>query len=99
MGWSEEVHTSRLTDASVRAKRQARLRRTNKLPEAEGSATPGVLLAAAGAVFATIILQHNQHQERVKGVIGSILDNFAQFLPHPPARVSYCRPYCAPSYS
>ena len=87
MGWSEEVHTNRLTEASLHAKRRARLQRANKLPEAEGSASSPVLLTAAGAILTAILLRQDGNQKQLKRAARNILDHIANLLPQTPTRV------------
>lgn len=90
MVWSDEVHTSRITQATIRARRQARMRKADRIPEAEGSASSDVLVAATCAVVTTILLRQKKYQRSVKTVVHNVVDSFVQFLPRPPARVRHC---------
>lgn len=77
MGWSEEVHDSRMTSAHLQAKREARLRRAHKLPEAQGNSGGWPVAAVAALVFSLAALQHDGNWRRAT----SKLKHFWKQLP------------------
>ncbi|KAL3139300.1 hypothetical protein ABBQ38_003639 [Trebouxia sp. C0009 RCD-2024] len=64
MGWSEEVHDSRVTTAVLQAKREARLRRAHKIPEVQGNSGGWPLAAVAGLVLSAAALQQGSNWRR-----------------------------------
>ena len=57
MGWSVEVHRSRLRAARVQAKRAARVRRFGKQTEPDGNSGPLAITAVAGLLISCVTLQ------------------------------------------
>ena len=83
MGWSTEVHDSRLTTAILQAKREARLRRAHKLPEPQGNSGPWPLAAVAGIVLSAVALQRDGCWQQAK----SKLSHFCRQLQQRPQQV------------
>ena len=83
MGWSTEVHDSRLTTAILQAKREARLRRAHKLPEPQGNSGPWPLAAVAGLVLSAVALQRDGRWQHAK----SKLSQFCRQLQQRPQQV------------
>ena len=83
MGWSTEVHVSRVTTAFLQAKREARLRRAHKLPEPQGNSGPWPLAAVAGIVLSAVALQRDGRWQQAK----SKLSHFCRQLQQQPQQV------------
>lgn len=64
MGWSEEVHDSRVTTAVLQAKREARLKKARKIPEVQGNSGGWRLAAVAGIVLSAAALQQGSNWRR-----------------------------------
>ena len=79
MGWSGEVHDSRVTTAFLAAKREARLKRTHKLPEAQGNSGGWPLAAVAGLLLSAAALRQDGNWRRAT----SKLQHFWRQLPLP----------------
>ena len=77
MGWSGEVHDSRVTTAFLAAKREARLKRAHKLPEAQGNSGGWPLAAVAGLLLSAAALQQDGNWRRAT----SKLQHFWRQLP------------------
>ena len=73
MGWSEEVHDSRVTTAFLCAKREARLVRTHKIAEPEGNSVAWPLVAVAGVLFSAAALQQDGNWRRVTSKLQHLL--------------------------
>ena len=85
MGWSTEVHDSRVTTAILQAKREARLRRAHKLPEPQGNSGPWPLAAVAGIVLSAVALQQDGRWQHAK----SKLSQFCRQLQQRPQQVCH----------
>ena len=83
MGWSTEVHDSRVTTAFLQTKREARLRRAHKLPEPQGNSGPWPLAAVAGIVLSAVALQRDGRWQHAK----SKLSQFCRQLQQRPQQV------------
>jgi hypothetical protein len=83
MGWSSEVHDSRVTTAILQAKREARLRRAHKLPEPQGNSGPWPFAAVAGIVLSAVALQRDGRWQHAK----SKLSQFCRQLQQRPQQV------------
>ena len=79
MGWSGEVHDSRVTTAFLAAKREARLKRTHKLPEAQGNSGGWPLAAVAGLLLSAAAIRQDGNWRRAT----SKLQHFWRQLPLP----------------
>ncbi len=73
MGWSTEVHDSRVTTAIQQAKREARLRRAHKLPEPQGNAGGWPLAAVAGILLSAAALQRDRDWQRATSKFQQLL--------------------------
>ncbi|KAL0048423.1 hypothetical protein WJX82_002788 [Trebouxia sp. C0006] len=78
MGWSTEVHDSRLTTAILQAKREARLRRAHKLPEPQGNSGPWPLAAVAGIVLSAVALQRDGRWQHAKSKLSQFCRQLQQ---------------------
>ena len=77
MGWSGEVHDNRVTTAFLQAKREARLKRTHKIPEAQGNSGGLPLAAIAALLLSAAALQQDGNWRHVT----SKLQRFWKRLP------------------
>ena len=73
MGWSTEVHDSRVTSAVLQAKHEARLRRAHKLPEPQGNTGPWPLAAVAGLLLSAVALQQDGNWRHATSKLTQIL--------------------------
>lgn len=81
MGWSMEVHDSRVTTAIVQAKREARLRRAHKIPEPQGNSGAWPLAAVAGIVLSAVALQRDGNWRHATAKAKQILGGLQQKSP------------------
>ena len=73
MGWSEEVHDSRVTTAFLQAKREARLKRAHKVSEPGGNSVVWPLAAVAGVLLSAATLQQDGNWRRATSKLQHLL--------------------------
>ena len=88
MGWSGEVHDSRVTTAVLQAKREIRLKRARKIPEPQGNSGAWPLAAVAGLLLSAAALQQQGNWRRATAK----LHRFWEQLPFNQAHQVCCCP-------
>ena len=81
MGWSTDVHDSRVSTAVLQAKREARLRRAHKIPEPQGNSGPWPLAAVAGIVLSAVAFQRDGNWQHATAKARQIFGGLRQKSP------------------